>query len=248
MLIAYWCSVLVCLPVCGLLRRNGARPREMADSRVLATARRIHIRLRVAVLRDSSHFRRFRPAGGGEASRAVHPRELGQDDAYSSLASGKSSTPPARCIHRPQRDTSSAEYRLLVSLASGGASREPESRRSPAHAPHTRRLDPTFRYGAFFFVASALADVPSARLTLSATENAAANWERTTLAPACAARPTASVDMPSWRRIQNSQGHTPKPSQFCLPKVSFLRRKIFYDLRIDLRFIWYNGCKLGDGH
>ena len=62
MVITCWCSVLVCLPVCGLLRRNGARPREMADSRVLATARRIHIRLRVAVLRDSSHFRRFRPA------------------------------------------------------------------------------------------------------------------------------------------------------------------------------------------
>ena len=63
--------------MCGLLRRNGARPREMADSRVLATARRIHIRLRVAVLRDSSHFRGFRSAGGGEASRAWHPREFG---------------------------------------------------------------------------------------------------------------------------------------------------------------------------
>ena len=49
----------------------------MADSRVLATARRIHIRLRVAVLRDSPHFRGFRPAGGGEASRAWHPREFG---------------------------------------------------------------------------------------------------------------------------------------------------------------------------
>ena len=49
----------------------------MADSRVLATARRIHIRLRVAVLRDSSHFRGFRPAGGGEAIRAWHPREFG---------------------------------------------------------------------------------------------------------------------------------------------------------------------------
>ena len=33
--------------------------------------------------------------------RAWHPRELGQGDACSSLASGKSSTPPARCIHRP---------------------------------------------------------------------------------------------------------------------------------------------------
>ena len=51
--------------------------REMADSRVLATARHIHICLRVAVLRDSSHFRGFRSAGGGEASRAWHPREFG---------------------------------------------------------------------------------------------------------------------------------------------------------------------------
>ena len=98
----------------------------------------------------------------------------------SSLASGKSATPPARCIHRPQRDTSSAEYRLLVSLASCGASRELSSRRSPAHpssdrlrgslrsgdtAPYTCAVSPTFRYGAFSFVASALADLSSARLT-----------------------------------------------------------------------------------
>ena len=56
------CAVLVCLSTCGHGSGNGARPREMADSRVLATARHIHICLRVAVLRDSSHFRRFRPA------------------------------------------------------------------------------------------------------------------------------------------------------------------------------------------
>ena len=188
----------------------------MADSRVLATARHIHICLRVAVLRDSSHFRGLRPAVGGEASRAVHPRELGKRRTRSSLASGKSATPPARCIHRPQRDTSSPEYRLLVSLASAGASREPSSRRSPAHpssdrlrgslrsgdtTPYTCAVSPTFRYGAFFFVVSALADVPSTRLPLRQKTHASANWERTTLAPACAARPTASVDMPSWRRI-----------------------------------------------
>ena len=101
--------VRVCLPVCGLLRRNGARLREMADSRVLATTRRIHIRLRVAVLRDSSHFRRFRPASGGEASRAWHPRVLGPVVGRSSLTPGKSASPPARCIHRPQRYTSSAD-------------------------------------------------------------------------------------------------------------------------------------------
>ncbi len=107
---------------------------------------------------------------GPDRDRAWHPRELGQGDACSSLASGKSSTPPARCIHRPQRDTSSPGYRLLVSLASAGASREPESCRSPALTPHACAVSPTFRYGAFFFVASALADLSSARLTLSATD------------------------------------------------------------------------------
>ena len=82
----------------------------------------------------------------------------------SSLPSGKSATPPARCIHRPQRDTSSAEYRLLVSRASVGASRDLSSRRSPALIPYTYAVSPTFRYGAFLFVASALADLSSARL------------------------------------------------------------------------------------
>ena len=84
---------------------------------------------------------------------------------HSSLASGKSATPPVRCIHHPLRDTSSAEYRLLVSLASVGASRELSSRRSPALAPYTCAVSPTFRNGAFLFVASALAAVPPARLT-----------------------------------------------------------------------------------
>ena len=87
----------------------------------------------------------------------------------SSLASGKSATPPARCIHRPQRDTSSAGYRLLVSLASAGASRELSSRRSPALAPHTCAVSPTFRYGAFFFAPFALADLSSTRLTAPTT-------------------------------------------------------------------------------
>ena len=82
-----------------------------------------------------------------------------------SLRSGILIAPPARCIHRPQRDTSSAGYRLLVSRASVGASRELSSRRSPAIAPHTCAISPTFRYGAFLFVALALAAVPLARLT-----------------------------------------------------------------------------------
>ena len=78
----------VCLPACGFVSGNRARtpdrasasrtppfgrrgiPREMADSRVLATARHIHICLRVAVLRDSSHFRGFRPASA--RNKAAH--------------------------------------------------------------------------------------------------------------------------------------------------------------------------------
>ena len=109
------------------------------------------------------------PGFGPKQSRAVHPRVLGKRRMRSSLPSGKSATPPARCIHRPQRDTSSAEYRLLVSRASAGASREPESCRSPALAPHTCAVSPTFLYGAFFFAASAFADLSSARLTASTT-------------------------------------------------------------------------------
>ena len=105
------------------------------------------------------------PGFGPKQSRAVHPRVLGKRRMRSSLPSGKSATPPARCIHRPQRDTSSAGYRLLVSRASVGASRELSSRRSPALIPHTCAVSPTFRYGAFLFVASALADLSPARLT-----------------------------------------------------------------------------------
>ena len=124
-------------------------------------------RLSASPLKTLRVFRRLR---GPKQSRAWHPRVLGQGDASSSLASGKSSTPPARCIHHSRHDASSAGYRLLASFALGVASREPESRRSPALAPRTCRLAPTFRYGAFLFVASALADVSSARLTLPATD------------------------------------------------------------------------------
>ena len=78
----------VCLPACGFVSGNRARtpdrasasrtppfgrrgiPREMADSRVLATARHIHICLRVAVLRYSSRFRVFRSASA--QNKAAH--------------------------------------------------------------------------------------------------------------------------------------------------------------------------------
>ena len=109
-----FCAGVCGLPMCGHGRGNGARPREMADSRVLATARHIHICLRVAVLRDSSHFRGFRSAGGGEASRAWH--------LWSSSARCSGARPHSRSLRRrsrrlrgdTRRNASLPGYRLLA--------------------------------------------------------------------------------------------------------------------------------------
>ena len=106
-------TVLVCLSTCGFVSGNRARLREMADSRVLATTRRIHIRLRVAVLRDSSHFRRFRPAA------ARNKAALGT---LGSSARCSGSRPPSRSLRRrscrlrgdTRRNASSPGYRLLT--------------------------------------------------------------------------------------------------------------------------------------
>ena len=175
------CTCGVCLTSCGHGRGNGARtparasasrtppfgrrgiPREMADSRVLATARRMHIRLRVAVLRDSPHFRGFRPADGGEASRAWHPREFG-------AVLGVSASLP---LHAPPLPSSSRRYAPQCFVAGIPASRlatcltaHPTNRvgacRSVRHSPP--RPLPHLPIGAFFFAASALADVSSASL------------------------------------------------------------------------------------
>jgi hypothetical protein len=114
MLVCYCLLVLVCLPVCGFVSGNRARPREMADSRVLATARHIHICLRVAVLRDSSHFRGFRPAVGPKQSRAWH---LWSSSSRSVEPRPRSRSPRrlSRRLHGvTRRNASSSEYRLLA--------------------------------------------------------------------------------------------------------------------------------------
>ena len=127
--------VLVCLPSCGFVSGNRARLARAADSGVLRPTRprfrfgltraphesptsggyrRIHIRRRVAVLRDSSHFRGFRPASGGEASRAWH--------LWSSSARCSVARPLSRSLRRrsrrlrgdTRRNASSPGYRLLA--------------------------------------------------------------------------------------------------------------------------------------
>ena len=77
-----------------------------------------------------------------DRDRAWHPRVLGPVGGRSSLTPGKSAAPPARCIHHPRHDASSAGYRLLASFAPGVASHEPSPCRSPAFAPSVRRLGP----------------------------------------------------------------------------------------------------------
>ena len=50
------------------------------------------------------------------------------------------------------------------------------------------------------------------------------------------------------RLLHGGEGSRQFCRGFCLSKGSFSRRKIFYDLRLDLRFVWYNGCELGEMH
>ena len=161
------CCSAGCLPACGHGRGNRA---PCAGRAICASFAPLGVY--IYAVRGESCTTRLpllqSARQGPDRDRAWHPRELGKRRMRSSLPSGKSATPPARCIHRPQRDTSSAEYRLLVSCASVGASREPSSRRSPALAPHTCAVSPTFRYGAFLFVAFALAALPPARLAVRA--------------------------------------------------------------------------------
>ena len=129
MLIAVLCGfVLVCLPACGFVSGNRARPREMADSRVLATARHIHICLRVAVLRDSSHFRGFRPASARNKAAHGTSGRVRRVKSALGLATVPHGDAPAPFARHPRRDAASPEYRLLASLASAGAIREPHSR------------------------------------------------------------------------------------------------------------------------
>ena len=46
---------------------------------------------------------------------------------------------------------------------------------------------------------------------VSELESGGPNWESTTLAPACAARPKASVDIPSWRLAKAGDSFATQP-------------------------------------
>ena len=112
---------------------NGARPRGSAGSRVHATARRIRIRRRVAVLRDPARPRGFRSAGGGETSRVRTSGGVRRPSRALGLAPAPRAGSPGACaafraamLRRPDTASSprsvprraSAEPRRRVSLSS----------------------------------------------------------------------------------------------------------------------------------
>ena len=160
----------------------------MADSRVLATACCIHIQRRVAVLRDSSHFRgSLRPlavyiySGGSQscATRLIFagsaPLAAAKQAAHGTLGSSarcSGARPHSRSLRRrsrrlrgdTRRNASSANTppRLATCLTAHPTNRVAACR-SVRHSPP--RPLPHLPQGAFFFEASAFADVPSARLT-----------------------------------------------------------------------------------
>jgi len=167
-------------PLRGLALRARGIPREMADSRVLATARHIHICLRVAVLRYSPHFRGFRSASAqNKAAQCILGNWANGTCVRLSLRGKARLLPRAASTVRSailrRRDTAfSSRARPLahhanchraVPLRTPLATAFGGSLRSGDTIPHTCAISPTFRCGAFFFVASALADLSSARLT-----------------------------------------------------------------------------------
>ena len=98
----------VCLPVCGHGRGNRA---PCAGRSICASFAPLGVYIyafggescttRLTLLRSARQ--------DPDRDRAWHPRVLGPVGGRSSLTPGKSASPPARCIHRPQRYTSSAD-------------------------------------------------------------------------------------------------------------------------------------------
>ena len=180
------CLVLVCLPVCGHGRGNGARtPARASASRTRALRSGDTTRNgRFARPCDRStytymssgrsparlvSFSRVPPRCGPDRDRAWH--------LWSSSARCSGSRPLSRSLRRrsrrlrgdTRRNASSADTppRLATCLAAHPTNRVVACR-SVRHS--TPRPFLTFRCGAFFFVVSALADVPSASLTLLAAK------------------------------------------------------------------------------
>ena len=125
------CSVMLCAGLPSSVRsRSGQRCSlcRAGDLCVLATARHIHICLRVAVLRDSSRFRGLRPAAAPTVTALGTSGRVRRVKSALGFATVPHGDAPASFARHPRRDAVSPEYRLLASLAPVGAIREPHLR------------------------------------------------------------------------------------------------------------------------
>ena len=120
--------VLVCLPVCGFVSGNRARLARAADSGVLRPTRRIHIRRRGRVLHNSPPPASVRSAAAPTVTAHGTSGRVRRVKSALGFATVPHDDAPASFARHPRRYAASPEYRLLASLASAGAIREPHPR------------------------------------------------------------------------------------------------------------------------
>ena len=115
-------------------------PFEAGALPVLRPSRRIHIRLRGRVLCNPPRLKGFRPAAAPTVTAHGTSGRVRRVESALGLATVPRGDAPAPFARHPRRDAASPEYRLLASLASVGAIREPHPRVSLrsalSHSPH----------------------------------------------------------------------------------------------------------------
>jgi len=121
--------VRVCLPSSvRLCFGQPCSPFEAGALPVLRPARRIHIRLRGRVLCNPPRLKGFRPASARNKAAHGTSGRVRRVKSALGLATVPHGDAPAPFARHPRRDAASPEYRLLASLASVGAIREPHPR------------------------------------------------------------------------------------------------------------------------
>ena len=136
--------LLRALSMCVVFSPNGTHPFDMGDFRVLATARRTQVRLRVAVLLKSPHLKRLRSAKGANKRRRWHyrHRSTGRLVALYSLRYFVS-VPPAAIIAESASPCFVARLRFRLTRTSGGILAMLASRRVPRE-PSLREIPRSF--------------------------------------------------------------------------------------------------------
>ena len=144
-------------------------PFEAGALPVLRPARRIHIRLRGRVLCNPPRLKGFRSAAAptvtahGTSGRVRRvASHLGLAPAPRDVSPGVFTALRAAMLRRRNTAFSPCD---VYHRASAELHSDYDSLRLGDTIPHPCAVSPTFRYGAFSFVASALADLSSARLT-----------------------------------------------------------------------------------